>query len=247
MTNLIKKSESISSQEDFIQYLRANTINGRNLSNYGLAGLCGVHHTSILQTGGGFSSLKLYRKLSDAGFDCFGLQSNGFCAQAAWLTIEYFAWESKADAPGAKELARLFGSIGIKTCLELTSSEVVQQNALASMDYSKVLAHSSKYPGLQDELDYAVSQPSEDSSPVEYMPIRDMAELRGIKLDITHAQIVGRIMADVYKLKMKVDKAPKAQVKWKQDNGNWQSRKIGVYPIDMLVNFDSICAALNLC
>jgi hypothetical protein len=39
---------------------------------------------------------------------------------------EYFAYESKAKAEGAKRLARLFGSIGVQACFEMVSNQPIQ-------------------------------------------------------------------------------------------------------------------------
>jgi hypothetical protein len=60
-----------------------------------------------------FVSKKLGQTLTTHGFQAVELVENGFPTQAVWLTIEYFAFESKAAAPMAKQLARTFGSIGI--------------------------------------------------------------------------------------------------------------------------------------
>lgn len=125
MSDSIVPSNSINSQSDFIRYIQDNSIGGRNLSIRGLAGLCGVSHT-FLREGGVFTSEKLAQKLAGAGFQGVALLENGFCAQAAWLVIEYFAYESKAKAEGAKRLARLFGSIGVQTCFDMVSSQPVQ-------------------------------------------------------------------------------------------------------------------------
>jgi hypothetical protein len=125
MTSNIVPSSSINSQSDFIRYIQNNSIGERNLSIRGLAGLCEVEDTSIIR-GAAFSSSKLAEKLLAKVFHCADLQPSGFDAQTAWLVIEYFAYESKAKAEGAKRLARLFGSIGIQTCFDMASNQTVQ-------------------------------------------------------------------------------------------------------------------------
>ena len=51
--------------------------------------------------------------------------TGGFPPEAVWLCIEYYAFDSKAKAPMAKQLARTFGSIGIKTTLEKLKQQEV--------------------------------------------------------------------------------------------------------------------------
>ena len=143
MTSNILTSNSINSQSDFIRYIQDNSIGGRNLSIRGLSGLCGVGRT-FLREGGGFESQKLAQKLTESGFEGGGLFESGFCAQSAWLVIEYFAYESKAKAEGAKRLARLFGSIGVQTCFDMIDSQPIQpQRQLAPqrdlIDYIEAL------------------------------------------------------------------------------------------------------------
>ena len=57
--------------------------------------------------------------LLESGFAAAALVKNGFCARSAYIAIEYFAWVSKASAPGAKRLAKLFGSVGVQTCFDM--------------------------------------------------------------------------------------------------------------------------------
>jgi hypothetical protein len=68
--------------------------------------------------GADFASQKLAQRLTDAGFEAADLVKNGFCAKSFWLTLEYFAYESKAKAEGAKQLARTFGQLGVMTAFE---------------------------------------------------------------------------------------------------------------------------------
>ena len=56
--------------------------------------------------------------LTSQGFEAADLIKNGFCAKSFWLTLEYFAYESKAKASGAKQLARTFGQLGVMTAFE---------------------------------------------------------------------------------------------------------------------------------
>lgn len=135
MTFSIIQSNSINSQSDFICYIQDNSIGRRNLSITGLADLCGVDR-KFLREGGEFDSQKLAEKLVGSGFQGGELSRNGFCAQSAWLVIEYFAYESKAKAKGAKRLARLFGSIGVQTCFDAAHVREVPRQLPSVLDYA---------------------------------------------------------------------------------------------------------------
>ncbi len=93
-------------------FARLNLQSSNALSIRGIAALCGVADKSIIN-GGSFNSAKLAEKLNEQGFECGSLIANGFNAQATWLVIEYFAYDSKAFAPGAKAIARTFGTLGV--------------------------------------------------------------------------------------------------------------------------------------
>jgi hypothetical protein len=125
MTSNIVLPNSIKSQSDFIRYIQGNSIRGRNLSIRGLAGLCGVAESS-LREGAGLNSTKLAQKLAESGFEGARLIESGFCAQSAWIVIEYYGFESKAKAEGAKRLARLFGSIGVQACFDMANDQPAQ-------------------------------------------------------------------------------------------------------------------------
>ena len=115
-------SISILTQSDFLAYIADQALPNGNLSIRGVARCCGVEHTTIIR-GGAFAPAKLGQTLTQAGFEAGVLIENGFPPQAVGLCIEYFAYESKAKATQAKQLARTFGSIGIITTLkELVST-----------------------------------------------------------------------------------------------------------------------------
>ena len=102
----------IKTTDDLLTYIRENLIGGSNISIRGLARLCGVEDTSIIRSAA-FKTLKLAEILVAEGFEAADLVKTGFNAKAAWLTIEYFAYQSKAKATGAKQIARTFGMLGI--------------------------------------------------------------------------------------------------------------------------------------
>lgn len=129
----IVHSNSINSQSDFASYIKENSISGRNLSIRGLAGLCDVSAQSIIEASH-FKSEKLAEKLAQSGFEDAHLLKHGFCAQSAWLVIEYFAYESKAKAEGAKRLARLFGSIGLKACFDAAHTPKITPTELSRLE-----------------------------------------------------------------------------------------------------------------
>jgi phage antirepressor YoqD-like protein len=116
-------ASQIDSQSAFIQYIRNNSVGGRNLSIRGLAELCGVADTSIIRTGA-FASEELFQKLTASGFKAAALLMGGFCARSAFIVIEYFAYDSKAKAIGAKHLAQLFGSVGVQTCFDMAHQPI---------------------------------------------------------------------------------------------------------------------------
>lgn len=119
------KEAAISNFEEFRQYIRENSIGDRALSIKGLAGLCGVHYSSITK-GDGFISAKLTQKLAEIGFEGCGLLKYGFNADASWAVVEYYAYESQAKAPGAKRLARLFGALGVAKAFEIAEGSTVE-------------------------------------------------------------------------------------------------------------------------
>jgi hypothetical protein len=107
---------AIENQNDFLAFIRDEAMPNGNLSIRGVSRCCGVDDKAILN-GADFKSQKLGQTLTTHGFWPADLSANGFPPQAVWLTIEYFAYESKAAAPMAKRLARLFGSIGVMAAM----------------------------------------------------------------------------------------------------------------------------------
>jgi hypothetical protein len=103
----------IHTEQEFLSFIRDQAMPNGNLSIRGVARCCSVDDTSIIR-GADFKSAKLGQTLTEYGFKPADLVENGFPPQAVWLAIEYFAYESKAAAPMAKQLARTFGAIGVK-------------------------------------------------------------------------------------------------------------------------------------
>ena len=138
----------LSNQIELIAFIKANLIGETNLSIRGLATLCGVQDTSIIR-GAAFNSKKLAEKLEPYGFEPTALVENGFDAKASWLVIEYFAYDSKAKADQAKQIARTFGAIGImttfeklsrpKTALELAREQVKLLERMELLEAEKAL------------------------------------------------------------------------------------------------------------
>lgn len=114
ITNITNPKEQ---KDSLLEHIQANMLGNKNLSIRGLAEMLGVHHSSLFR-GGDFKSSKLAEILTKQGFRAGDLIENGFNAQATWLVIEYFAYESKAKAEKAKQIARTFGSVGIYTVFE---------------------------------------------------------------------------------------------------------------------------------
>jgi hypothetical protein len=100
-------------QQSFSDIVRENLVNGR-LSIRAVARLLEVDETSIV-IGGMFANKKLTQILTEQGFEAGTLLEDGFCPKSLWLTLEYFAYDSKLKAEGAKHLTRAFGRVGIMT------------------------------------------------------------------------------------------------------------------------------------
>jgi hypothetical protein len=114
----------IHNQSDFLVFIRDQAMPNGNLSIRGVARCCGVDHAALIR-GGDFHSEKLGQTLVTNGFKAGDLCDEGFPAQAVWLCIEYYAFESRAKAPMAKQIARTFGAIGVMATLK----ELSQPNA----------------------------------------------------------------------------------------------------------------------
>ena len=107
----------IESPEDLYRLIESEAMSNGNLSIRGVARMADVDHKSISK-GGDFNSKILAQKLTESGFCCGDLIENGFPPAAVILVLEYFAYESKAKAHGAKMLMRIFGAFGLKSVLE---------------------------------------------------------------------------------------------------------------------------------
>lgn len=112
----------IKTQADLLDFIRDELSNNQTLSIRGVARLCGVNDMAIIRSAE-FASKKLAEKLTPQGFDAAELTQNGFPAKAVWLTVEYFAFESKAKAEYAKQIARTFGMLGILQLFEELTKE----------------------------------------------------------------------------------------------------------------------------
>ncbi|MGV2830573.1 hypothetical protein [Myxosarcina sp. GI1(2024)] len=126
---------NITTQERLLAYIKENLTSNSNLSIVGLARLCHVADTSIIR-GSAFANQKLAVILSAYGFETSALVENGFNAQATWLVIEYFAYESKAKAEGAKQIARTFGTIGVMQTFEKLSQP--EQQSVKQLPYRQL-------------------------------------------------------------------------------------------------------------
>lgn len=117
----------IKTGKDLLKYLASDVNELGNLSIRGVAKLAGVDHKSII-SGGDFKSNKLSQKLKAQGFAAGDLVKAGFCPESVILVLEYFAYDSKATAEGAKTILRTFGVMG----LMVTLKELLQtQSAIA--------------------------------------------------------------------------------------------------------------------
>lgn len=123
----------IQTEQDFLSFIRDQAMSNGNLSIRGVARCCDVPHTSVIRDGV-FASAKLAETFAINSFEAGALIQSGFPPQAVWLAIEYFAYESKAIAPMAKQLARTFGSIGVKHVV----SKLTEAEAMPAPEQSKL-------------------------------------------------------------------------------------------------------------
>jgi hypothetical protein len=106
----------IATPEALFNLIANEAMPNGNLSIRGVARMADVNDKSVID-GADFKSQKLAEKLTGQGFECADLAENGFPPVAVILVLEYFAYESKAKAPGAKALMRAFGAFGLKEVL----------------------------------------------------------------------------------------------------------------------------------
>jgi hypothetical protein len=115
--NNILAATKIETEKDFLGFISDETTKSGNLSTRGVERCCGVGNNTLIKSVG-FAGRKLGQTLTSHGFQAVDLTRDGWPPAAVWLAIEYFAWESKAKAPMAKQLARTFGAFGVKNALD---------------------------------------------------------------------------------------------------------------------------------
>ena len=106
----------IATQQSLSNIIQENLVNGR-LPIRVLESLLELANNALISSGD-FKSQKLAQVLTENGFEVGDLVKNGFCAKSFWLTLEYFAYESKEKASCAKQLARAFGQLGGMTAFD---------------------------------------------------------------------------------------------------------------------------------
>ncbi len=126
----------IATQQSLSDIIQENLVNGR-LSIRAVARLLEVNKDSIV-VAGGIVPKKLAQILTEHGFTADGIQNEGFCAKSFWLTLEYFAYESKAKAPGAKQLARTFGQIGVMTAFDKLGVKPIETKSVALTAHDRI-------------------------------------------------------------------------------------------------------------
>lgn len=113
-------------RSNILTLIKENLLKEGNLSIRGLALICEISDRAIIRDAH-FRPQKLGQIMEEHGFSGADLTKNGFNERATWLVIEYFAFESKAKAPGAKQIARTFGSYGIHQLFEQLNQEKTKQ------------------------------------------------------------------------------------------------------------------------
>lgn len=127
----------------------------------------------------------------------------------------------------------------------LTQAQALREMAQKAIAWANVMEYGSDNPGFQREVE-AVSVTDNSKSDTVWLSLKEMATIRNIELTKEKSQIIGRIMADKYKVNKEVATAPKQKYNYKQANGKHQSMVVGAYPEEMLTTFDSIIKALEL-
>jgi hypothetical protein len=115
--NKIVAASKIETEKDFLGFISDEATKSGNLSTRGVERCCGVGNNTLIKSVG-YVGKKLGQTLTSHGFYPVDLTRDGWPPAAVWLAIEYFAWESKAKAPMAKQLARTFGAFGVKNALD---------------------------------------------------------------------------------------------------------------------------------
>lgn len=128
----------------------------------------------------------------------------------------------------------------------LTQAQALREMAQKAIAWANVMEYGSDNPGFQREVEAVVASADSLKSDTVWLSLKEMAVIRNIELTREKSQIIGRIMADKYKVNKEVATAPKQKYNYKQANGKHQSMVVGAYPEEMLTTFDSIIKALEL-
>lgn len=123
----------ITTVRELLAFIAQDANEHGNLSIRGVARLASVAHQTIFDAINSPSG-KLAKKLTQQGFDPSGLTESGFPSQAVILTLEYYAYESKAKAEQAKILMRTFGTIGLMEALKQLKAPKPERPQLLTRD-----------------------------------------------------------------------------------------------------------------
>ena len=118
---IVSQIEQAIESESLAEFVR-EYVEGGKLSHRGLTAMCGVDNRALFR-GGDLRSGKLAKKLAAHGFEGGDLK-DGFPPIAVWLVVEYFAYESRAEAGYAKAIAGTFGSLGVKAAFKDASEAI---------------------------------------------------------------------------------------------------------------------------
>jgi hypothetical protein len=192
----------IHNQSDFLAFIRDQAMPSGNLSIRGVARCCGVENTSIIRDGA-FNSGRMGQTLVANGFEADALRDGGFPPQAVWLCIEYYAFESRAKAPMAKQIARTFGAIGVMATLkELSQPSLAPQLSCHAIAMQKADAIRHITDELSDNprlaqllIDFSINDIlTTHRLPGTAQPLRGVAEIAvelGFKVDASNRVKLG--------------------------------------------------------
>ena len=188
MSNIVVPSFGyVATPDALLSLIKGEAMPNGNLSIRGVARMADVSDTAIMR-GADFNAQRLAEILTQQGFQGADLAKNGFPPLAVILTLEYFAYESKAKAPGAKALMRLFGAYGLKTVLEgLKEQPASEVKYLPSRDAIDYVNAAEKLPTLK--VNPQLKQLLEDALTDDLELMRNQKLLGGSKKEYTIVKV----------------------------------------------------------
>lgn len=221
---IVQRLDRAIQTESLAEFVKEFVSNG-NLSIRGLAAMCGVADTAIIR-GADFKSDKLAERLTAHGFEGADLASNGFPPEAVWLVLEYFAYDSKAEAPYAKAIARTFGAYGVKAAFRDAETEPMNQFDYMRQQILLMEEQARELKRIGAEVQRVISPYGDHFSAMAYLSLQDC-----VVADLKTASKLGRLAS----------KLCREQGIAKGEVSDPRFGKVGTYPASVLDDaFDSM-------